>query len=329
MIGYNMTKESDDFEIFISRIHELLEGQDAKVVWNDKISDPDNPIQDRQIDITVRKDNFLNIIECRLHKAKQNVKWIEELIGRRASLAANNIVGVSYSGFTSGAIKKANKYGVQLYDLKELSDEDVKSWARPIRLSILFYKYENFVVDLYFDINDIEKININDLKNGFQNYYGLRSIFSAPNEFIDSKNLIDLENRANSVKFKVRFKIEDFFLCDKKVQEIEISGKASVEEIELYVPETLGYGTPSDGPIDRTAIVQKYNLGKTYIVHHDDSISISLDLSKLDVPPYWQFRLVNVTSERLVNQECFEIIEPLNIVMNVDKVNLGICGVSV
>ena len=24
-----MTKESDDFEIFISRIHELLEGQDA------------------------------------------------------------------------------------------------------------------------------------------------------------------------------------------------------------------------------------------------------------------------------------------------------------
>ena len=323
-----MTKESDDFEILISRIHELLEGQDAEVIWNDKIADPDNPTQNRQIDITVRKDNFLNIIECRLHKAKQDVKWIEELIGRRASLIANNIVGVSSSGFTSGAIKKANRYGIRLYDLKELSEEDVKSWARPIKLSIFFYKYENFAVDLYFDINDIEKINIDNLKNDFENYFGLRSIFSAPNEFIDSKNLTAPENRANSVNFTVRFKIEDFFLSGKKVQEIEVSGKASIEEIELYVPETLGYGAPLEDPAERTAVVQKYNLGKTYIVRHNDSISISLDLSKLDVPPYWQFRFVNVESDRAVNHECFAIIEPLNMVMNVDKVNIGICSVS-
>ena len=323
-----MTKESDEFEIFISRIHGLLEGQDAEVIWNDKIADPDNPIQNRQIDITVRKDNFLNIIECRLRKAKQDVKWIEELIGRRASLTANNIVGVSSSGFTAGAIKKANSYGIMLYDLKELSEEDIKSWARYIKLSIFFYKYENFSVDLYFDIDDIKKINIDSLKNDFVNYFGLRSIFSAPNEFIDSKKLIVPENRGNSVDFTVRFKIEDFFLSGKKVQEIETSGKASIEEIELYVPETLGYGTPSDDPAERTAIVQKYNLGKTYIVHHNDSISISLDLSKLDVPPYWQFRFVNVDSDRVVNHECFEIIEPLNMVMNVDKVKIGIYAVS-
>lgn len=322
-----MTEESDGFEIFISRIHELLEGQDAEVMWNDKIADPDNPIQNRQIDITVRKDNYLNIIECRLHKEKQDVKWIEELIGRRSSLKANNIVGVSSSGFTSGAIKKAIRFGIKLYDLKELSEEDVKSWARHIKLSIFFYKYDNFSVNLYFNINDIAEINIENLKNDFANYYGLRSIFSAPNEFIDSRKLIVPENRANSVNFNVRFKIEDFYLSSKKVQEIEVSGKASIKEIALYVPETLGYGAPFEDPAERTAIVQKYNLGKTYIVHHNDSISISLDLSKLDVPPYWQFRFVNVESDRVVNHECFEIIEPLNMIMNVDKVNIGIYGV--
>jgi hypothetical protein len=322
-----MTKESDAFEKFILRIHELLEGQNAEVTWNDKIADPDNPIQNRQIDITVRKDKFLNIIECRLRKEKQDVKWIEELIGRRSSLEANNIVGVSSSGFTSGAIKKASKYGIRLYDLKKLSEEDVMSWARHIKLSIFFYKYENFAVNLYFDINDIEEINLEDLKNDLENYYGLRSIFSAPNEFIDSKELTAPENRANSVNFHVRFKIENFYLSNKKVQEIKVSGKASIEVIELNVPETLGYGAPLEDPAERTAIVQKYNLGKTYIVHHNDSISISLDLSKLDVPPYRQFRFVNVESDRMVNHECFEIIEPLKMIMNVDKVNIGIHGV--
>ncbi len=322
-----MTKESDDFEIFISRIHELLEGQDAEVIWDDKIADPDNPSQNRQIDISVRKDNFLNIIECRLHKEKQDVKWIEELIGRRQSLNANNILGVSSSGFTSGAIKKASRYGIKLYDLKELSEEDIKSWARHIKLSIFFYKYEGFAVNLFFDINDLEEINLENLKNDFQNYYGLRTIFSTPNEFIDSKNLMAPENRANSVDFIVRFKIEDFYLSSKKVQEIEVSGKASIEEIELYVPETLGYGAPTEEPVERTAIVQKYNLGNTCIIHHDESISVSLDLSKLEVPPYWQFRFVNVESDRVVNHECFEIIETLNTIMGVDKVNIGIDGI--
>ena len=82
-----------------------------------------------------------------------------------------------------------------------------------------------------------------------------------------------------------------------------------------------------DDVAKRTVIVQKYDLGNTYIVHHNDSISLSLDLSKLDVPPYWQFRFVNVESELMVNHECFEIVEPLKIIMNIDKVNMGIHGV--
>jgi Restriction endonuclease len=93
------------FEQEISRIHELLEGDDAEVTWNDRIIDPDNPERLRQIDITVKKQRRLTIVECRIHKNRQDVKWIEEMIGRRESLRADNAIAVSAAGFTKGAVE--------------------------------------------------------------------------------------------------------------------------------------------------------------------------------------------------------------------------------
>jgi hypothetical protein len=65
----------------VHRIHELLMRSHAQVTWNDRIPDPDNPAQLRQIDITIRRDGMLTLIECRLSRRPQNVKWIEELMG--------------------------------------------------------------------------------------------------------------------------------------------------------------------------------------------------------------------------------------------------------
>src|SRR5262249_26261467 len=112
-----MPSTPEAFEQQISRIHELLESSGADVTWNDHISDPDNASQPRQIDITIRRDGRLTLVECRLHRARQGVKWIEELIGRRMSLAADSIIAVSASGFTKGALKKAARFGIILRDL--------------------------------------------------------------------------------------------------------------------------------------------------------------------------------------------------------------------
>ena len=136
-----MSKASDDFEKLIARTHELLEGDSASVEWNERIPDPDNPTQGRQIDVLVRKNGLVNLIECGLHKVPQDVQWIEELIGRQASLQADAIVAVSASGFTSGAIRKANKYGVILKDLCALTDEEIIAWARSIEISVFYYRY--------------------------------------------------------------------------------------------------------------------------------------------------------------------------------------------
>ena len=77
-------KASEIFEQQIERIHALLEESDASVTWNDRVSDPDNPDQARQIDISIERAGKVTHVECRIHKSPQDVKWIEELIGRRA-----------------------------------------------------------------------------------------------------------------------------------------------------------------------------------------------------------------------------------------------------
>ncbi|HXE86199.1 MAG TPA: hypothetical protein VN524_05285, partial [Hyphomicrobiaceae bacterium] len=84
-----MSKASDAMEQQVERIKRLLEPDGSTVVRNEKIPDPDNPKQPRQIDMTIRRDGKLTHVECRLHTNPQDVGWIEELMGRRISLGAD------------------------------------------------------------------------------------------------------------------------------------------------------------------------------------------------------------------------------------------------
>lgn len=322
-----MSKESGEFEQMVARVHQLLEGQDVDVQWNEKIPDPDNPNQPRQIDILVRKGDLLNHIECRIHKEKQDVNWIEELIGRRISLNADAVVAVSASGFTSGAIKKAAKYGIILNDLLSLTDEEIKSWSRAIRISIFFYRYDEFKIFLYFDSDDINELDLDTVSNELKNYNGLRTIFNAPADIIDEQKLIVKENLGNKVNFSARFEIGDFSLQGKVVRLVEVKGSARLEKIDLNVPLTLAYGSAEIGKEERNVYIQKFDLGQTSVMHHDGKISTCLDLSKLDVPPYWQFRFLEVAGQHENYHESLEIIEPEKINIKVDKVIVGICAI--
>jgi hypothetical protein len=141
-------KPSDLFEQRIHRVHELLEGEGATVTWDEHLSDPDNAEQPRQIDVTVRRDGAVTLVECRIHRRPQDVQWIEELIGRRISLNAVGVVAVSSSGFTEGARRKAAAHQVELRDLAELSDDDVRSWGRSVAVSFLCYQYSDLALTM-------------------------------------------------------------------------------------------------------------------------------------------------------------------------------------
>src|ERR1039458_7329210 len=163
----------------VHRIHELLVRSHEDVTWDDHIPDPDNPEQLRQIDVTIRRNGELTIIECRLSRRRQDVKWIEELIGRRKSLGAQEIIGVASAGFTEGAQKKAARYGVRLRDLKQLSDEEIASWGRRVALTIYYYQYSDAALALGFADSSIPKIDLRVLRRELRSHPVLQSVFNA------------------------------------------------------------------------------------------------------------------------------------------------------
>jgi hypothetical protein len=87
-------------------IERLIAQEGSEVTWNDRIPDPDNPRQRRQIDITIRRDGRLTIVECRMEKSPHDVTWIEQLMGRRESLRAGSVIAVSASKFTKETLLK-------------------------------------------------------------------------------------------------------------------------------------------------------------------------------------------------------------------------------
>lgn len=133
-----------EFEKEIAKFEEALKGRNATVIWDSKIPDPDNPKQMRQVDILIKEGKVTTIVECRHHKAKQDVKWIEEIYGRKVSLNAFSAIAVSSSGFTEGATKKAKRFGVVLRTFKDISLKELESWGARFRFAIIYIKFFKF-----------------------------------------------------------------------------------------------------------------------------------------------------------------------------------------
>lgn len=255
------------------------------------------------------------------------MKWIEELIGRKLSLQANSVIAVSSSGFTEGAIKKAQKYGVILKDLVALTETEISSWTKGIYLSLLFYRYSDFHIKLIFNDEDLTEADINNLQRDLNKYKYFNTLFTAHLNAIEERiPLVEIKKREKPINFFLEFSIEDFYLDGKKVQCIETKGTFYLEKMNLNIPEHMAYGNPYDTGKDRDIYIQRYNMGETKIIHHGEDIAVCLDLSKMDIPPYWQFRFVEMHGEGVYKPHCIEMINPENIVMKVDKFNLTVAN---
>jgi hypothetical protein len=136
-------RTSVEFERLVERIYQLVEEEGSEVTWNDHVVDPDNPDQSRQIDVTIERQGRRTHVECRIRKAPQDVTWIEGLIGRRLSLKADAIIAVSASGFTTGAVKKAEAYGIILRTLHTLTEQEIRDWGKPVEVEIVYYEFSD------------------------------------------------------------------------------------------------------------------------------------------------------------------------------------------
>ena len=110
-----MPKRSNDFQRLITMLTRLL-GEHAVVEESKMLTDLVSGEQ-REVDIYaegILAGHAVRIgIECRDHKRKQVVGWVEEMHSKHERLPTNLVILVSSSGFTRSAVAKAESYGIK------------------------------------------------------------------------------------------------------------------------------------------------------------------------------------------------------------------------
>jgi hypothetical protein len=121
-----MPKRSNEFQQIIYMIQKQLAGQafvsESKML-RDKITDADVEV-DVVIEAAVAGVNIAIGVECTAQKRPATVEWVSEMIGKHQGLPLDKTILVSKSGFTEGAIKKANGLGVETITLERAEQLD-------------------------------------------------------------------------------------------------------------------------------------------------------------------------------------------------------------
>jgi len=307
-------KPSKTLERQVHRIHELIEGFDSEVKWNDHVPDPDTYPRKRQIDVTILKDGKLTLVECRKRRRRQDVHWIEELYGRRQSCNAETVIAVAQEGFTINAQRKAERFGVILRDLQPLSDTDVANWGGQITLTLHYYQYSDVKLAIGFAQQCVLDVNASLLIEELRSRGILPSAFETAARKLDSLNLLGT-NDIRTYRFKILYP-EPIDLSGELVGEISLEGKVRLVEQRITSPRVLGYGDPTQAAALRKVIVEQFE-GEATIVHDSERIAIDIDLSALALPPLSQPRYFRVQSVDEVDHERFALT-------NADK--LGVAG---
>lgn len=288
-------KTSEKFEKQIYRIHALLEQSESKVTWDDYIPDPDNCDQPRQIDITIKRDNKLTLVECRIHKKKQNVKWIEELIGRKQSLHADAIIAVSSSGFTPGAIKKAEKYGIILRDLLTLTKEEIRKWGHATKVWLTFYQYYETFIKIIVDLDRTKAKSIQETYALIVRENIIYKTFATVKTFLNKRDLSD--NTGKIARVKYRFHLDDSNFEDIVIKEVQFESKVKVITKYLSTPSVVVYDEPEISSLDRKVFIEKLDFGDFEITHSSGDVSAVIDLSILKNPKNSQFNSIRFDFE--------------------------------
>lgn len=239
----------------------------------------------------------------------RNVKWIEELLGRRQSLAAEAIIAVASAGFTKGAQKKAARYGVLLRDLRQLSDEEVTNWVNRATLLLYYYRYSDVTLEIGFASQGVPNLNRALVVQELQSKGVVQLAFNAAAQWLGSSKLLALGD-TRTHRFGIRIQPENLMLCGEPALDIALRGEVCLASRPISRAKVVRYGPPTL-PVDiREITVEQFTLGETTIVHHNARIATDIDLSDVELPPLSQVRYVHVSSEEELEHESFAVSNP-------------------
>lgn len=290
-----------NFEKQIARIHQLLEAEGTVLTWNDRIADPDNKSQLRQIDVTLRRDDALTLIECRFHRRRQDVKWIEELIGRRQSLNADAVIAVSSSGFTETAKAKAQRFGVHLRDFATLTDREIRLWGRRRNLKIVFTEFDQACLNLVLPpAARAHSKEVTDLKDRQLSELHWVKLFQSFQHQLDRERWSGAPGKLNA-EIAAGFKVGGADVSSA-------SFTAQIRRVELNVELAAVFEYCEPLTTGRQAEIGHFELGNSEIIEHSDDVSVTIDLSSISAPDNCFFETVNFDAGRIVSIKKCEFI---------------------
>lgn len=264
----------EEFEKQIERILRILEAEGASITWNDRIPDPDNPSQLRQIDVSVRREGRLTLVECRAHSRPQDVKWIKELYGRRVSLGADSVIAVSASGFTEGAVRKANRLGVFARDLRTLSDEEIHTWGRGTGVRLSYVKFED--VDIFLVGSPITVPSLIHPLTMFRTSTGapwpVNDLFQ--NAATQIANHDFPENRVA----RMRCSTKELYFGATPIPELVFQTQWRWLHKDLVLPTVLAFGPPTSTISEQEAYIERTDHSRTEIHHGSEGLVALVDV---------------------------------------------------
>jgi hypothetical protein len=82
----------------------------------------------REVDIVIRakvgEHDVVVSVECREHRRKATVEWVEQMAMKHQSLPTSKLVLVSAKGFSRGAAVKAKGFGIEVCSMEEAATTD-------------------------------------------------------------------------------------------------------------------------------------------------------------------------------------------------------------
>jgi hypothetical protein len=139
-----MPREGRTLELLVARLEAAASAGEAEVRSPEYFIGR-NSESHREVDVTVRSKvgstDVLVMFECRDRASTQDVRWIDELAGKRDDIGANVAVAVTAGdGFTSGARKAAKRHGIDLRTVESITLEDVISWCQMGHLTVQMFE---------------------------------------------------------------------------------------------------------------------------------------------------------------------------------------------
>lgn len=175
-----MPRRSNRFQRLVTFLEQQLAPSGVRVTPSAMLTEHVGGAK-REVDIliesTVGPHPVRIALECRAHKPKQDVTWIEHLVGKFDHLPVHKVVAVSASGFTAGARERAEHTNISLLTLEHALHLDWLEETARVKVGLIVWNHPlvafecNYVDEKRLDISDDELIHA-PIEDSFGHHLG-------------------------------------------------------------------------------------------------------------------------------------------------------------